>query len=103
MAGEANSMMAMAWLQPVIERYEQEGLKTEAEQLQLMSEEKGKNIGADLKQVSVKVEVTQEEQQAIAKLVEQLIGTDDLSAAFGRIATFFVPKVNNARKLLERI
>jgi len=96
-------MMAMAWLQPVIERYEQEGLKTEAEKLQLMSAEKGKNIGTDLKEVSVQVEVTQEEQEAIAKLVEKLIGTDDLNAALGRIATYFVPKANDARKLLERI
>jgi hypothetical protein len=100
MAGEANSMMAMAWLQPVIERYEQEGLKAEAEQLQLMSAEKGKNIGADLKQVSVKVEVKQEE---LGKFVEQLIGGGDLGAAFGRIAAHFIPKVNDARKLLEQI
>jgi hypothetical protein len=59
----------VAWLQPVIERYEQEGLKSEAEQLQLMSAEKGKNVGADLKQVSVKVEVKPED---LEKLVEQL-------------------------------
>lgn len=100
LAAQANSMMAMAWLQPVIERYEQEGLKSEAEQLQLMSAEKGKNIGADLKQYSVKVEVKPED---LDKLVEQLIGGNDLSAAFGRIAGYFIPKANDARKLLERL
>lgn len=100
MAGEANPMMAMAWLQPVIERYEQEGLKAEAEQLQLMSAEKGKNIGADLKQYSARVEVKQDD---LESLVERLIGGGNLRAAFGRIATYFVPKANEARKLLEQM
>ena len=100
MAGQANSMVAMAWLQPVIERYEQEGLKSEAEQLQLMSSEKGKNIGADLKQVSVKVEMKPED---LDSLVEQLIGGGDLSVALGRIASYFVPRADDARKLLERL
>ena len=30
---EDSPMLAMAWLQPVVERYEQEGLKQDAEQL----------------------------------------------------------------------
>lgn len=100
MARQANSMMAMAWLQPVIERYEQEGLKTDAEQLQLISAEKGKNIGADLKQVSVRVELKNED---IANLVEHLIGENELNAALGKVATYFIPKVDDARKLLERL
>ncbi len=100
LAGQANPMMAMAWLQPVIERYEQEGLKPEAEDLQLMSEEKGKDIGDDLKQYSVKVDIKPGE---IEKFIEQLIGGDNLSAAFGRIADYFIPKVNDARKLLEQL
>ncbi len=100
LAGQADPMMAMAWLQPVIERYEQEGLKAEAEQLQLMSAEKGKNIGDELKQISVKVDIKPEE---IEKLVDQLIGADDLGTAFGRIAGYFIPKANDARKLLEQL
>jgi hypothetical protein len=43
MARQVNPMMATAWLQPVIERYQQEGLKTEAENLQITAEEKGKH------------------------------------------------------------
>ncbi len=90
----------MAWLQPVIEHYEQEGLKSEAEQLQLMAAEKGKNISQDLRQYSVKVEVKQEELEA---LVEKLIGRDDLNSALGKIAGYFIPKANHARELLERL
>jgi Domain of unknown function (DUF4209) len=100
MAREANPMVAMAWLQPVIESYEQEGLRPEAEQLQIMSAEKGKNISSDLKEVSVKVEVKREE---IEKLVEHLIGGGDLNTAFGRVAEYFIPKASHAKKLLEQM
>jgi hypothetical protein len=100
MAAQASPMLAMAWLQPVIESYEQQGLKAEAEQLQLMAAEKGKNISQDLKQYSVKVEVKQEE---IERLVERLIGRDDLSSALGRIAGYFIPKADRARELLEQL
>jgi hypothetical protein len=100
MAAQASPMLAMAWLQPVIERYEQEGLKAEAEQLQLMSADKGKNIGADLKHYEAKIEIKTEEIEAF---IEQLIGGADLNAALLRIAWYFIPKVDEARKFLERI
>ena len=100
MARQANPMMAMAWLQPVIERYEQAGLKAEAERLQIVSEEKGKNIGSDLKEISAKVEVKPED---VDKLVEHLIGGFDLKAALGRIAEYFIPKASDARKLLDHM
>ena len=99
MAREASPMLAMAWLQPVIERYEQEGLKGDAEQLQLMSAEKGKNIASDLKEISTKVELKKED---VDKLVEHLLG-GDLKGAFGRIAEYFIPKVGAARKLLDQM
>ncbi len=100
MAAKASPMLAMAWLQPVIESYEQEGLKVEAERLQLMSAEKGKNIGADLKHYEAKIEIKTEE---IEGFIEQLIGGTDLNAALLRIAGYFVPKVDEARKFLDRM
>ena len=100
MASEASPMMAMTWLQPVIERYEQEGLKAEAEELQIISAEKGKDIASDMKQVSVKVEVTEDD---ISKLVEHLIGSGDLNTALGRVAEYFIPKVSDGRKLLDQM
>jgi hypothetical protein len=96
---EASPMLAMAWLQPVIERYEQEGLKADAEQLQLMSAEKGKNVASDLKEVSTKVELKKED---VDKVVEHLI-SGDLKTSFGRIAEYFIPKAGAARKLLDQM
>ena len=41
--------------------------------------------------------------EQLEKLVEQLIGGNDLSTALGRIASYFIPKANDARKLLEEL
>lgn len=100
MAREANPMLATAWLQPVIERYEQEGLKAEAEGLQILAGEKGKNITSDLKTISVQSDVKLED---VEKLVEQLIGGGDLKTSLARIAHYFIPKVDDTRNLLERL
>jgi hypothetical protein len=100
MARDAGPMMAMAWLQPVIERYEQEGMKAEAERLQVIAAEKGKNIASDLKTVSVNVEVKPED---VDKLIEHLVGSGDLKTSLGRVAGYFIPKANDVRKLLENL
>jgi hypothetical protein len=100
MAREANPMLATAWLQPVIERYEQEGLKAEAEGLQILAGEKGKNIASDLKTIAVQSDVKQED---VEKLVEQLIGSGDLKTSLAHIARYFIPKVDDTRNLLERL
>ncbi len=96
----ANSLLAMAWLQPVIERLQQEGLKQEAEELQLLSAEKGKGATADLKQIRVETNIKQEE---VDKLVEQLIGSGDLRTALAHVASYFIPKADAAKKLLEKL
>jgi Domain of unknown function (DUF4209) len=97
-AREASPMMATAWLQPVIERYQQEGLKDDAEKLQLLYAEKGKNIRSDLKEVSVGVNIKKED---IEHLLEQLSG--DLRMSLLRIGAYFVPQVEATRRLLERL
>ena len=39
----------------------------------------------------------------IENLVEHLIGGNELNAALGKIAAYFIPKVDDARKLLEQL
>jgi hypothetical protein len=97
---EAGPMLAMAWLQPVIERYEQEGMKQEAERLQLIHADKGKNIASDLKEVSAKVEIKKED---IEKEIERLIGSGDLNTSLLNITHAFIPRVDQARKFLEQM
>jgi len=96
---DASPMIATAWLQPVIERYEQEGLKQEAEQLQMESAEKGKNIASEMKEVSVTVEIKPED---LKELVDRLI-SGGLCTCLLRIAVYFIPKVSETRQLLEKM
>jgi Domain of unknown function (DUF4209) len=99
-ARQASPMMAMAWLEPVIERYGQEGLKQEAERLQVLAGEKGKNIASDLKTISVRADVKKED---VDNLLEHLVGNGDLNTSLARVADYFIPKADDARNLLERL
>jgi uncharacterized protein DUF4209 len=100
LASQANPMMAMAWLQPVVEKFAQEGLKAEAERIQLLSSEKGKHIDSDLKQVSINVEI---KQQDIDNLIEHLLGSGNLQTSLGYIGAYFVPKTNEVKQLLDKL
>jgi len=95
---DAGPMLATAWLQPVIERFQQVGLKADAERFQNLSAQKGKTIGDDMKQVAVSVELKQDEfEAAINSLMD-----DDLRSSLLRIAAYFVHSVDDARAFLER-
>jgi Domain of unknown function (DUF4209) len=96
---DASPMLAIAWLQPVIERYEQDGFKKEAEELQLLASEKAKSIESDMKAVSVPFEPKREE---IDRFLEQ-ITAGDLDTSLRRIATYFIPKVAESKDFLERM
>lgn len=96
---DASPMLASAWLQPVIERYEQEGLRSEAEELQLLASEKAKNIESDMKTISAPFEIKKEE---IDQFLEQ-ITKGNLDTALGRIAAYFIPNAAESRNFLERM
>ena len=99
MAEGASAMFASGWLQPVIERYEQEGLKTEAEALQNNLQKRYGNAVDEMKTISFSVEITKEE---LDDLFKYLIADDDLALTLNRVATYFVPKVGEARKMVEQ-
>jgi hypothetical protein len=100
MALKANPMMASLFLPRIIERYQQEGLKEDAERAQLLAQEKGKNIAADMKTISVESGLTKED---VDNFVAKVVQPADLDTSFTRIAANFVPDVNAARTLLERL
>jgi hypothetical protein len=98
LAKEAGPMLAMAWLQPVIERYEQENLKADAERAQILAAEKGANIAGDLKIYSVEAEIDAEKIEA---QIESLIEGNEFDKAMMRVAEWFIPKTKFARSLVE--
>lgn len=99
MARGATASLALAWLQPVIEQYRQAGMREDAERVQLASMEKGKNIEADMKVISVNTEIPREEMEAFLNAM-----TDgDLHSALLRVAVHFIPSTGNARSFLKKV
>jgi Domain of unknown function (DUF4209) len=96
---DGSPMLAQAWLLPVIERYEQEGLKQDAEQLRILSEEKGKHIGDDLKELTATFSISQAELEGF---VNEMLA-DHLDGALARVAVNFTPNVDATRKNLREI
>jgi hypothetical protein len=95
----AAPMLAMAWLQPVIERYEQLGMKDEAERLSLFASQKGANIADDMKTYTVEAPFDKSQFDA---LVGQLL-EGDLEAMLHQVARLFLPDVNGAKAALENL
>ncbi|MEO6807298.1 MAG: DUF4209 domain-containing protein [Edaphobacter sp.] len=100
MAEMANPMLAMSWLQPVIERYEQEGMKDEAEKLRLLQMEKGENIASDMKHYSVEVNIPKKD---FDDVVTTLLVKDDLAATLSHVAQYFIPNVDRAKKFVQEL
>jgi lysyl-tRNA synthetase class 1 len=100
MVGKANPVMASIFLPRIIERYQQEGLKEDAERAQLLAQEKAKNIAPDMKSVYVESGLKKED---VDNLVAKLIQAGDPDTSFTRIAVYFMPDVDAARTLLQRL
>lgn len=100
MAMKASPLMAALWLPKIIERYQQEGLKEDVERAQLLAQERGKNIAKEMKTISVESGLTQED---VERIVAKLVVPGDLQGSFIRIGANFLPDVQGARALLERM
>ncbi|MBZ5494142.1 MAG: DUF4209 domain-containing protein [Acidobacteriia bacterium] len=96
---DGSPMLAQSWLLPVIERYEQEGLKQDAERLRILSEEKGKHVGDDLKELTATFSISQAELEGF---INEMLA-DDLDGALTRIAVNFTPNADETRKNLREI
>ncbi len=99
-AMNADPMLALAWLQPVIERYEQVGLKMEAESLVLISEEKGKSIGESLKSYTVESSI---DLSGLNLTLTGLIENEDAASNLHWIAVTFLPDIEFAKSLLNEM
>jgi hypothetical protein len=99
LAGQANSIVAVPWLQPVAERYRQVGLRDEAEKLELTIEEKGKGVEGELKRIEVKLDITPEQIEQLAIHLTE----GDLKMSLARIGDYFIPDVDKSRTFLKEM
>ena len=100
MARNASPLLAMAWMQPVIETYEQVGLKPESERLALAAAEKGKRINDDLKTYSIEVKIDRE---LIDARTDALLAGEELNLKLFRIAREFTPTAAEVMKSLDMV
>ena len=98
MAEGAGAMLATAWLEPVAERYEQEGMKAEAEALRNKLEDLYARIPGEMKTYSFPVEFKKED---IDALLAYLVVDDSLAMTLRRVGAYFTPKVSEAQNLIE--
>jgi hypothetical protein len=96
-AAKLNPSMAMSWLQQVYENYRSQGMTEDATRAHLALEAKARNIGADMKKVSVEVPILEGELESY--LVKMTSG--GLEAALDRISAHFIPSADQARELLR--
>lgn len=98
-AHEAKPMLAMVWLQSVFEKYQQTGLKDDAERVQLKVQEKAKNTAADMQEVRAEVRLSKEEINSYLNW----IASGDLRTSLLRVAGRFIPDVSDARGFLAEM
>lgn len=99
MASKADPILAMGWLQPVIDEYSNRGMTEDAERAALLSQQKGKNARESMKTTKVSTEV---EPEKIDKFIDGLI-EGDLHLALIRITAQFIPRVQEVRDLLQQL
>jgi len=100
MADNSGATLASGYLQPIVERYEQEGLQSEAEELQNKALERMKTASDVMKTISIPHQITNEE---IEKILSTLIVENDLATTLNRIAFYFTPKIKEAKSLIEQM
>jgi hypothetical protein len=96
-AAKSSPSMAMAWLQQVYEYYRSHGMTEDANRAHLALEAKARDIGADMKKVSVEVPIPEGELESF--LVKMTSG--GLEIALDRIAAHFIPSADQARENLR--
>jgi hypothetical protein len=94
-AKEANPLLAVAWLQPVVEKYHDVGLREDAARLHQILETRGPQAQASMQRVEVPAQFTMEDME---KYAEALIA-GDRRQALGQIGGRFMPHIADVQAL----
>jgi hypothetical protein len=96
---DAEPLLAVAWLQPVYEKYRDLNMRDAAKRTHLALEEKAKAAPGSMKRIEVSIKIDPKE---LEKYIDTL--TDGgLGKALQNIATRFIPRVNDLRTFNERM
>ena len=98
-AGDAEPLLAVAWLQPVYEKYRDLGMQVAANRVHLALEAKSKAAPAGMKRLELPIDINPDE---LKQYIETL--TDGgLVKALLKVAARFIPNANELRNFNERM
>jgi lysyl-tRNA synthetase class 1 len=88
-AKEAAPLLAVAWLQPVFEKYQDAGLREDAARLHQILEMRGPQAQAGMQRIEIPIQISPED---IEKYAEALTA-GDLRQSLGQIGVSFIPQI----------
>ena len=98
-AEKANPLLAVAWLQPVFEKYHDVGLNDEAARLQRVLETRGPQAQAGMQRVEVPHQVSPEDMEKYA----DALTAGDQRQALGQIRMRFLPRIDEFQAFNEQM
>jgi hypothetical protein len=98
MAESASSSLAIGWLQPVIEKYLQEGLRAEADRLRVYTEKRARTVRDEMKQQSYEISI---DKQEVEDYLDTLIQGDNAHAALFRVVQRTLPAISETRRRMK--
>jgi len=98
-AGTANAMLAVAWLQPVYDKYRDLGMNDDVYRVHQVLETRGHEAQTGMQPVQIPLQIDFNEVSRVADALTE----GDLQQAVRRIGIMFVPRADQVRALNERI
>ena len=98
-ASTANAMLAVAWLQPVFDKYRDLGMNDDVYRVHQVLETRGHEAQAGMQRVQIPIQIDINEVKRVADALTE----GDLQQALGRIGIMFVPRADQVRALNEQI
>jgi hypothetical protein len=98
-AKNANALLAVAWLQPVFEKYQDVGMAEDAQRVHRVLETRGQDAQAGMQKIEIPVQINMDEVKRFAEAL-----TDgDWQRALKRIGIMFVPRADQIRSFNEEV
>lgn len=98
-AQKADPLLAMAWLQPVFDLYKSEGLRKDAQHIQLILKAKGKQSYKSMKTIKSKTEIDRKQMEHYLTALTQ----GGLTKSLTRLVFKFIPKIKEAQEELKEL
>jgi hypothetical protein len=98
MAESVNSSLAIGWLQPVIEKYQQDGLRADADRLRVYTEKRARTVRDEMKHQSYELNI---DRQEVEDYLDTLIQGDNAHEALFRVVQRTLPVISETRRRMK--